>query len=119
MRVLVCGGRDYADRERVFAVLSHYHASNPFSALIHGAATGADSLAAEWARANSVPVDTYPADWKKYGLIAGPVRNALMISDGRPQFVIGFPGGRGTANMLSMALRVGLPVQRIPAAGPL
>ena len=48
MRLLVTGGRDYDNRDCVRDVLD---ALNPDS-VIHGGATGADSLASEWARKN-------------------------------------------------------------------
>lgn len=44
-RVLVCGGRDYDDRARVFAELD---ALQPIRMVIHGNARGADALAHQW-----------------------------------------------------------------------
>lgn len=44
MRVLVCGGRDFADSEYCFAVLSKLHARRPITVIIEGGATGADRL---------------------------------------------------------------------------
>ena len=39
MRLLVCGGREYADREKVFQVLDAFHRqSGPVTLLIHGGA---------------------------------------------------------------------------------
>lgn len=114
-RVLVCGGRDYFDRDRVFAVLDHYHRESPFAVLIQGAARGADRLAHMWALHANVPVLDFPADWEKHGRAAGPIRNAQMLREGKPTVVIAFPGGRGTANMVSLAKRVGVPVLEIPA----
>lgn len=48
-RVLVCGGRDYADAKSLGMVLDAAHSANPIVCLIHGAARGADTLAADWA----------------------------------------------------------------------
>ena len=114
-RVLVCGGRDFVDHARVRAVLDHYHNDNPFSVVIHGAARGADTLAAEWADARSIRVLPFPADWDGHGRSAGHIRNAQMLREGKPDVVIAFPGGRGTANMIDQAERAGVPVLRIPA----
>ena len=108
-RVLVCGGRDYADRERVFSVLDRLHADRPLSALIEGGARGADALGREWAKARSVPVQTYAADWSK-GRSAGPIRNRQMLDEGRPDLVVAFAGGAGTANMIAQAERAGVEV---------
>lgn len=131
-RILVCGGRDYADHKRLYSVLSHYHASNPFSVLIHGAARGADSLASEWAEWAGIPVLPFEADWDDletrprcikrrrngglYNAAAGGIRNARMLVEGRPDVVIAFPGGPGTADMCAKAETANVPVLRIPNA---
>jgi hypothetical protein len=89
--VLVCGGRDFADRDWLFRVLDELGPSE----VIHGAARGADRLAGEWARARGVACREYPADWKGQGRGAGFRRN--------PDLVVAFPGGRSTADMVAKA----------------
>jgi hypothetical protein len=49
------------------------------------------------------------------GKAAGPIRNQRMIDEGKPDLVIAFPGGRGTADMVSRAKKAGIPVQEITA----
>lgn len=110
MRLLVCGGRDFNDWEWMNEVLTWISGSNHIEVLIHGAARGADSLAGEWAELANVPIKAYPADWQRHGRAAGPIRNRLMLSDGKPDFVIAFPGGRGTADMISAARVAGVTV---------
>jgi hypothetical protein len=114
-RALVCGGRDYNDRDAVYAALDHLHAEHRFSMLIAGGARGADALAYEWATARGVPNEVYMADWA-LGPKAGPIRNQRMLDDGKPSLVIAFPGGKGTAGMMAIARRAGVriiqPVQR-------
>lgn len=105
MRLLVCGGRNYADRDAVYCALLELHPS----AVITGGASGADRIAEEWARP-VVPVETYKADWTKYGKAAGPIRNQQMIDEGKPDAVLAFPGGRGTADMVRRAVSAGIPV---------
>lgn len=115
-RVLVCGGRDYEDRGSLFKVLDAAHYYNPFECLIHGAARGADTLAGDWALARDVLCNAYPADWEKDGRSAGPVRNQRMLDQGKPDMVIAFPGGRGTADMIRRAEAAKVPVVRITKA---
>lgn len=116
MNVLVCGGRDYADARALAEVLDAFHGETPITRLIHGAARGADSLAAAWARSRGIPERAFPADWKKDGRAAGFVRNARMLREGRPELVVAFPGGKGTAHMVNLARAAGVPVRQI--AGP-
>jgi hypothetical protein len=117
-RVLVCGGRDFTDQPRVWSVLDHYHAeSGGFGCIVHGAARGADTLAGAWASARGVFELPFPADWDLHGYSAGPIRNARMLHEGRPDVVIAFPGGKGTANMIEQARAPNyrIPVLEIPA----
>lgn len=112
MRLLVCGGRSYDDRERLFAALDLAAAKCGMSTLIHGGARGADRLAGEWAAARRIQETVYPAGWTEFGRRAGPIRNQRMLDDGRPDGVVAFPGGAGTADMIRRANAAGLPVWR-------
>jgi hypothetical protein len=121
MRVLICGGRDFNDAAHLAIVLSGLHAGDrgPFAVLIHGAARGADTLAGEWAQRQRIPVEAYPANWEAEGRAAGPIRNKRMLDDGKPDLVVAFPGGRGTANMVKQATERGVEVLvvRYPSVG--
>lgn len=104
-RVLVCGGRDYNNAKKVDEVLDSLHAETceGISHIVHGGAKGADALAGRWADTNDVPAIVFPADWKRHGPAAGPIRNEQMIWEGKPDLVVAFPGGRGTADMVRRA----------------
>jgi hypothetical protein len=101
-RIIVCGGRDYADRERLFAALDAAHAKRPIGTVVHGGARGADSLGGEWAEARGVHIQVFAADWSE-GRKAGPIRNQRM-ADAGADALIAFPGGRGTADMIRRAI---------------
>ena len=107
-RVLVCGGRDYADKERLFKVLDELNALEPFTLLIHGGARGADTLAGEWGIARGVTTLVFHANWEGYGKAAGSIRNAKMLNEGKPNYIIAFPGGRGTADMVRRGRTAGV-----------
>lgn len=113
MRVLVCGGRAYTDAVRVDAVLSKLDGEARISTVIEGGAHGADRLARLWANSNLVRVETFEADWDNQGRFAGPMRNQRMLDEGRPDVVIAFPGGRGTADMVRKARKAGVQVVEI------
>lgn len=117
--ILVCGGRDYADRAFLCQYLDELRAERPIKQLIHGAARGADSLAAQWAKSRGVPTRAFPADWNRYGKSAGFRRNERMLQEGRPDLVIAFPGGAGAAHMVKVAAKANTPVREaVPDAWP-
>ena len=117
-RILVCGGRDYKDRDRVFAELDRINeACGDPICVIAGGATGADAFAEEWARSKigkreGISFHGFKANWKELGRAAGPIRNQKMIDRGKPNLVLAFPGGRGTADMIHRAEEAGIPVRR-------
>lgn len=111
-RAIVCGGRDFTDRDAVFRALDAQREALGITAIAHGAARGVDTLAMEWAHARGVACTAFPADWERYGRAAGVRRNAAMLEKARPDLVIAFPGGRGTADMVSRAHAAGVRVVR-------
>lgn len=111
MRVLVCGGRAFANYEWLEKELDRLHRHHRFTVLIHGAARGADALAERWAFYNRVDIEKYPAMWAKHGnKKAGPIRNTQMLQEGKPELVVAFRGGAGTKDMVRKARAAGVPV---------
>lgn len=110
MRIIVCGGRRYFNREAVFAALHYLAEKQGWLTVIEGGATGADRLAREWAQLHYHGLVTIEAEWDLYGKAAGPLRNEKMIVSGKPHGVVAFPGGVGTADMKERAARHGLQV---------
>jgi YspA, cpYpsA-related SLOG family len=108
MRVLVCGGRAYTDRAALYAKLDRLNAEYRFTTVIAGGARGADTLGVEWAQARGIATQVYMVDWAGSGPRAGPLRNARMLAEGRPDLVVAFPGDRGTANMVKQAMAAGV-----------
>lgn len=113
MRVLVCGGRDYNDYQRLSAALNAVHEKHTITLVIEGGAKGADSLAGKWAEENGVARCVFPANWNKFGKGAGHVRNKNMLTLGLPDVVIAFPGGTGTDNMVKVSREAGLKVWEV------
>jgi predicted Rossmann-fold nucleotide-binding protein len=111
LRILVCGGRDFDESRAVYRALDRVFAERGVATLIHGAARGADTLAERWAEdKGGIEVLAFPADWERDGKAAGPIRNQRMLDEGRPNGVVAFPGGRGTADMIARAKKAGIPV---------
>lgn len=124
-KILVCGGRDYIGYRRMYEVLTDIidqiildytiHAYNDVE-IIQGGATGADFLAKVFALDEfdgQVHHKEFPAEWKKYGKAAGGIRNQQMLDEGKPNLVVAFPGGKGTADMVKRAKKAGIKVVEI------
>lgn len=130
--IIVCGGRAYADRDRVFDALDVEQPDHVISGgawaqisipgLIRNVRVGADWFAEQWANERAVSLDVVHANWTKYGPSAGPRRNQQMLDmllrragDGYDIAVIAFPGGRGTADMVRRARAADVQVIEVPA----
>jgi len=110
MRIIVCGGRDFADQAALTKALDRLAKKHVIDAVIEGNATGADRMAGFWARKRGILNLKFRADWNRYGNAAGPIRNQQMIDEGNAHAVVAFPGKRGTANMIDLGRKAGLPV---------
>lgn len=121
LTVLVCGGRSYGARglngwqqeRHLKKTLDELHAREPIGLVVHGGADGADSLAGEWAAERGVELVIYPANWAGHGAGAGPRRNRRMLAHAKPDLVIAFPGGKGTADMVRVARDAGVRVMEV------
>jgi hypothetical protein len=113
MRVVVFGGRNFCNERLAFKALDILHKKYKFTCVIDGCAKGADTLGYRWAKRRGVPTERYPANWAKFGLSAGPIRNRQMIDEGKPDIGVAFPGGKGTANMKEQMKRAGIRVYNI------
>lgn len=111
--VLVSGGREYTNWDKVNEFLTDIHKETPIEKIVHGGARGADSLGGKWARENGVVEKVYKADWGTHGKAAGVIRNQEMLDSNTVELVIAFPGGKGTSDMVSRAKKSGIEVKEI------
>lgn len=77
LAILVTGAREYDNKKLIFDTLKKYKDQNVI--LIHGNCQGVDKLAEEVGKKLGFEIECHPADWKKYGKVAGPIRNKEMI----------------------------------------
>ena len=112
--VLVCGGRGYSDVVMVFETLDALHSASPIERIVEGGARGADRAARHWATDRGISRVTHEARWGDDGKAAGPLRNQRMLDVERPQLVVAFPGGPGTADMVRRARIAGVDVLEVP-----
>ena len=111
MRVLICGGRQFADADLLRKTMDDLSAATPICEVIVRGATGADTLAEHWAKDRRVPYRIFLANWIAYGRGASAIRNQEMLEYGKPDLVVAFPGGRDTAEIVKRARAVGIPVR--------
>jgi hypothetical protein len=104
---LVCGGRDFAEEPMFHDVMRRLvDMWGMPERIVEGACpTGADLMAKRWAQQYAIDIGEIAPDWEGLGKAAGPIRNEEMLMKYKPQRVIAFPGGRGTADMVARARR--------------
>lgn len=87
--------------------------------VVSGCARGADRLGEEWAKANGVRIEPYPAEWEVYRGNAGLLRNSRMVEhllrryrDRWDVAVLALRAGwtPGTQDMIRKARDAGIPV---------
>lgn len=86
--VLVCGSRDFYDKDKLYKVLDEILLSYPDHVILEGGAKGADRLARRYAVDNKLKYLEMTPDWS-IGRHAGLERNTDMLNK-NPSCVIAF-----------------------------
>lgn len=110
MRLLVCGGRHFDNPSAVEAELSALNARGGIDVVIHGGMPALGPVVERWAWRNAAHIVRYPANWS-LGKSGDFIRNDFMLSDGRPDMVLAFPGGRRTEDLVREARNAGVSVR--------
>lgn len=137
MKVLICGdrywGRNWARKDAELMPNRHdldveqlkmlklvVDGLKPGTVVFHGAAKGADLKAGTFAEIAGLPVRRFPADWATHGKAAGPIRNREMLG-AKPDYVFAFhenlKESKGTADMVKIARKAGVPVLHYTSKG--
>ncbi len=108
VRIAFTGGADCNDHQRIYAVLDKVHIQLPDMILMHGGTpTGAERIAACWARDRKVPQDPYLPEWNRFKKAAPFKRNDAML-EACPKGVIVFPGTGIQDNLADKARKMGI-----------
>ena len=114
LRILICGDRNWTDKK---AILEFLWKLSRDTLIIEGECRGADRIARDLAILLGFNILPFPADWKRYGKAAGPIRNQQMLDEGKPDLVIAFHNdlskSRGTRDMVNRAKKAGIQVKVI------
>lgn len=82
-RMIICGGRHFDQYEYLEFVLDNIIRENGIDKvnleIISGHCEGADLCGERYAQSHGIKCNVFPAEWKKYGRKAGPLRNSQMI----------------------------------------
>ena len=86
--------------------------------LVSGGAAGADTLGAEWARANGVPLRVLRPDYRAHGPAAPHVRTAEIVAAADVVLVVWDGKSRGTLSAARAAARLGRRCEWLAAPAP-
>lgn len=121
-RVIIAGGSNFKDYELLKKKVDNILSSiNDPITIISGHCMdkernviGADKLGEDYAYEKGYDLEMYPANWKRYGKPAGPIRNKKMAHQ-RIDAVILFWNGfsRGTKSMKEIAESMSIPTRVI------
>ena len=119
-RVIIAGSRSFTDEDYVHNTISDltWWIPDTEMEIVSGGCRGVDQFAENYAEQWDIISKVFPAEWDKYGLSAGPIRNEQMAkyaSEADNGMLIAFPVGesRGTRNMIKLAKQYGLEVHVI------
>ncbi|NWH07870.1 MAG: DUF2493 domain-containing protein [Alphaproteobacteria bacterium] len=111
MKIIVCGGSRFQDKQQVFDQLDALHAQTPLTLIVNGGARGADLFSSQWARERGVALARYQAFPSASGRKqAFCDLNRQMLAEHTPDLVLAFPGGAVTADLVARAEEAGIPV---------
>ena len=111
MKLIIAGSRTI---DRMSAVEEAFRLSEfvPFlvTKVVSGhCPDGVDALGERWAEERGILVKRFPADWKKFGRMAGPLRNQQMVDFADGLLAVWDGKSRGTNDVIRRAEERRLP----------
>jgi hypothetical protein len=81
VKIIIAGSRDiWLQHDELFEIIDKFGILYEIEEIVSGCASGIDSSAIEFAKRYKIPLKRFPADWEKYGKLAGPRRNREMAA---------------------------------------
>lgn len=109
MRTIIAGTRTATYRQ-TFDAINTCPWLDKVTVVLSGMTAGADTHGVAEARRHGFTVEEYPANWRRHGNAAGPIRNQQM-ADNADALIAAWDGqSRGTADMIRRARAKGLKV---------
>lgn len=79
--------------------------------IVTGCARGTDAMARRFAADKKIPLVVKPAEWRKYGRAAGPIRNAEIVKECTTMLAFRMEMSPGTSNSIALAKKANKPVE--------
>ena len=112
LRVIIAGSREFNDYDLLKKTMDNVLANvRDDITMVCGQARGADTLGEQYAKERGYAVQYFPADWNRYGKVAGYIRNTVMAKNA--DALVAFWDGQssGTRHMIQTAQSLGLKVR--------
>lgn len=111
MKLIIAGSRDlWIRHDELFEIIEKFGILYDIDEIVSGCASGMDSSAIEFAHRYKVTLRRFPAEWAKYGKLAGPRRNREMAKYADALLLIWDGRSRGSANMRARMKGLGKPI---------
>jgi hypothetical protein len=102
VKTIIAGSRSITgnkEKSIIFDALDIYFNKGLPTEVVSGCARGVDTIGAEWAIKNGVPVKKFQANWEKHGRAAGPIRNQEMANYSEQALIFWDGKSRGAKHM--------------------
>jgi hypothetical protein len=109
MKTIIAGSRNIV-RAEVLLAMTLCPFVNEITTVVSGTAKGVDRAGEDWAADNGINVVRFPADWKRYKLGAGKIRNKQMAEFSEALIAVWDGKSSGTKNMIAEAIHLKLKV---------
>lgn len=107
IKLIVAGSRSIEEKEIIYESIDRMVKEHYFDAksleIVSGGAIGPDRIGEQYAADRGLNVHSFPANWKKNGKAAGPIRNAKMAKFADALILFWDCESRGSKNMLENA----------------
>lgn len=113
---LVVGSRNFSDYSLMKSKLDTFLKNQSDVVIVSGGARGADTLAERYAKEKGYLFKIFPAEWDKFGRVAGYIRNEQMhsyISNAENRGCVAFWDGKskGTQHNFKLAEKYNNPLR--------
>lgn len=110
MKLIIAGSRNITDEEEVYNAFKKSPFVDKASMIISGHARGVDIFGEALADSYLLDKVIFPANWERYGTVAGVIRNKHMGEYADALLAVWDGKSKGTANMIKIMQDLGKPI---------